>query len=314
MSRGRDKLSLAAPPASTPPAAGVTVKKYFRQEDGSASPVVPGDTIPGEFLNSWLEAIDYAVTEGAKHDSTLDLDIIAKSNNPNTWLWQIYRAAATSVAVSPVNEFKLLSDTPAAAEFTKTANVGKVFALGAQGKVVLNDAASVARKKTAAPTTSDDNSDGDFWHYEGTDFVYRGVQGTGGVDDGASATGSHIWDVIGTHAVCDVNADGSFISNGIHAPSGYAGDGWGRFTGATNLTRGVTRLTFRDITNANYFVSAIDVDITANPAANNNNLDNRENFGVIEKQNGMVSIKGGHEAGSNHISSSRMMVRITRTG
>ena len=264
------------------------------------------DTIISQ-LNDLLENFDAILEAGG-----INLANFTAADKRKTVLLEAIKAA-----VPPTAQTTLIQQLTNVTDGTTNAN-GEGFVLRKRAGVWTAEALPTAniRVETTAPDTDDDDTGGKIWFDSstGTQFIYRGVQGTGGVNDGASANGKHIWDVVGVHAVADVSAGGTFISNGISSPTGYAGDGFARFTSASTPVIGVTQLNFREITNASYHVDAIDVDIAANANAQNRALDNRENFGVIAKQNGYVTIKGGHENASAHSRSSRMMVRITRTG
>ena len=264
------------------------------------------DTIQNQ-LNDLAVNIDYLIQQ-----SGLSLADFTAADKRNTALFEIIKAA-----IPPTAQTTLIQQLTNVTDGTTNA-AGEGFVLRKRAGVWTAEALPTAniQVKDIAPDTDDDDTGGKIWFDSstGTQFIYRGVQGTGGVNDGASAAGKHIWDVVGVHAVGDVSAGGTFISNGISSPTGYAGNGWARFVSASTPVVAVTQLNFRDISNANYHVDAIDVDIAANPNTANRAGDNRENFAVIAKSNGFVTIKGGHEIGAAHSRSSRMMVRITRTG
>ena len=282
-------ITVASPP-------GGDYTRYFASQD----------TIINQ-LNDLLENFDAILTAGG-----INLANFTAADKRKTVLLEAIKAA-----VPPTAQTTRLPQLTDVTDGT-TNTSGEGFVLRKRSGVWTAEALPTANIQVndTSPDTTDDDTGGKIWFdtSTGTQFIYRGVQGTGGVNDGASAAGAHIWDVQGTHAVGDVSAGGTFITNGISSPTGYAGNGWARFTSASTPVVSVTQLNFREISNANYFVSAIDVSIAPNPNTENNALDNRENFGVIEKANGRVSIKGGHENFSAHDRSSRMMVRITRTG
>ena len=244
--RGRQLLTANTAPATTPPAANEDTEKFFARGNPAANPPVPGDIIPADLLNSLLQAIDHAAAQGKLTDSGLDLDAIAKSATPNAWLWRIMRAAVQSTAASPVTELKNLNDTPAAAVFNSSSNIGKLLAVASGGQINLVDAANVFRKATTAPTTSTANTAGDLMVFGGHSFIWRGqTTGAGSVDDGAGSGTRQVWDVSGVHAIGTLSQGGNLLSNGIQSPANYAGDGWARFRSVERQGPGTYRFTMR---------------------------------------------------------------------
>ena len=244
--RGRQYLSGTTAPTLPTPAANESTERYFSGGNPASSPPIPGDVIPSDFLNALILAFEHAATQGRVTDSGINLDAIAKSATPHEWLWRIMRAAVQSTAASPVTELKNLSDTPAPAEFNNAANIGKLLALAANGRVNLVDASNVLRKATTAPTTSTDNSAGDVIYFGGHTFVYRGrTTGAGLVSDGAGSGDRRVWDVGGIHAVASVSQAGSVLANGIQTPANYSGDGWARFLSVERVSAGQYVFTMR---------------------------------------------------------------------